>query len=65
MADVPGAASPNLVDLNVYNSNANDTDDALKQILELSKKEEEERSKRIQDEEEELRKILMLSLTEK
>ena len=41
------------------------TDETLKQILELSKKEEEERLKRVQDEEEELRKIIELSLTEK
>jgi hypothetical protein len=40
-------------------------DDDLRKILELSKKEEEERAKRIQDEEEELRKILELSLLEK
>lgn len=40
-------------------------DDDLRSIIELSKKEEEERAKRIQDEEEELRKILELSLLEK
>jgi hypothetical protein len=40
-------------------------DDDLRKILELSKKEEDERAKRIQDEEEELRKILELSLLEK
>ena len=55
-----------LIDLNTDNLNANENvDDDLRKIIELSKKEEEERAKRIQDEEEELRKILELSLLEK
>jgi hypothetical protein len=65
MSDIPGATSTNLIELNVDNSNDNETDRTLKQILELSKKEEEERNRRIQEEDEELRKILELSLTEK
>jgi hypothetical protein len=42
-----------------------DEDEALKRILELSRREEEERMRAIQQEDEELRKILELSLIEK
>ena len=55
-----------LIDLNTNNLAVQEpVDDDLRSIIELSKKEEEERAKRIQDEEEELRKILELSLLEK
>ena len=46
-------------------TSSNGADDILQKVLELSKKEEEERSKRFQEEDEELRKILELSLLEK
>jgi hypothetical protein len=46
-------------------ASSNPDDEALKRILELSKREEEERLRREQQEEEELRKIIELSLIEK
>lgn len=42
-----------------------DYDDSFKSILEISKREEEERRNRAEQEDEELRKIIELSLTEK
>ena len=56
----------NLIDLNPSDSNpTNQADDVLQKIIELSKKEEEDRAKRLQEEDEELMKIIELSMLEK